>query len=50
MDQAGGEPTLHDETPELRPLGECLVEMQRVVVARYLCECADVPGGERQAT
>lgn len=33
MDQPRGEPTLHDEPPELRARGERRVEMQRVMVA-----------------
>jgi hypothetical protein len=33
MDQPCGEPTLHDEPPELRLRGELGVEMQRIMVA-----------------
>ena len=40
MEKPGGEPTLHDEPPELRPRSERRVEVQRVMVARNIREFA----------
>jgi len=50
VQQAGGEPALHDEPAELRARGERGIEMQRVAVAGDLRELVDVLGRERQAT
>jgi len=50
MEKPGREPALHDEPAELRARGKRRIEMQRVVIARDLGECADVFGSQRQAT